>query len=282
MDTCSDSKTDLPGSPFCEEPLAKFAASLDDCLNPDEPGQKTCRPFADVVRGAHTTSLKVDPTRPEVNTDRLPKEKVKRSEVFDLAADPTVSVATVSVAAMAWGGMHLRNWKLLWNTSNGEWLNVAQRIRKGCRTREEAYKCLKALSDQKELKGMGPAFFTKLIYFLTPRDGPERKPGYIMDQWAGSSVNLLTGSDTVLLDATRTWELRKGRLKPSLVFTVSGKNSSDDYEAFCCVVDRLASRFCLCVDQVDQALFSAGKPTPGSWRNYVTDHQPGFMNLRLR
>ena len=282
MDTCNDLKADLPDSPFCEEPRANFAASLDDCLNPDDPGQRRCAAFVEALRDVDTTSLKVDPTRLEVNTDRLPKEKVKRSEVFDLAAAPTVSVATVCVAAMAWGGMHLGSWKRLWNTSNGEWLNVAQRIRKGCRTREEAYQCLKALRNQKELKGMGPAFFTKLIYFLTPRDGPERKPGYIMDQWAGSSVNLLTGSDRVLLDATRTWERPKGRLKPSFVFTVSDENTSDDYEAFCCVVDRLACHFCLCVDQVDQALFSAGKPKPGTWRNYVTDNQPGFLGATNR
>ena len=286
MDSCSDSKADLPVIPFFEEPMAEFAASFDDCLNPDEPGQKTWAAFADALRDVDTAGLDVAPTLLEVNTDRLPKEKekkkVKRSEVFDLAADQNVTVATVCVAAMAWGGMRVGHWKLLCQSSGGEWLDVAQRIRKGKLTRTEAYGCLKALRDKKKLKGMGSAFFTKLIYFLTRRDDPERKPGYIMDQWAGSSVNLLTGSDLVLLDASRTWRRSKGQLEPSFAFTVSDANTSDDYEAFCSVVDRLACRFCLCVDQVDQALFSVGEPKPGTWRKYVTDRQPGFLGARDR
>ena len=225
----------------------------------------------------NTASLDVDTARLEVNTAKLPKEEVKRSEVFELAADPNVTVATVCVAAMAWGGMHLGSWKLLCRSSRGEWLNVAQRIRGGKLTRAQAYERLKALREQGRLKGMGPAFFTKLIYFLTPRDNATPKPGYIMDQWAGSSVNLLTGSDMVLLNATRAWGAPKGKLDPSFEFTVSDENTSDDYEAFCSVVDRLACRFCLCVDQVDQALFSAGGRTPKTWRKYVTAHQPQLV-----
>ena len=278
---CADQES-LKNDQFRGAHPATFKESLDDCLNPDDPGQKRCTAFVNVLRDVDTASLAVDPILLEVNTERLPDEGVKRSEVFDLAADPTVSVATVSVAAMAWGGMHLGSWKLLWSTSNGEWLNVAQRIRKGCRTRAQAYQCLKELRDRKELKGMGPAYFTKLIYFLTPRAGPERKPGYIMDQWAGCSVNLLTGSDMVLLDGTRTWGRPKGKLAPSFALTVSDENTSDDYEAFCCVVERLASRFCLCVDQGDQALISVGRPNPGTWRRYVVAHQPELLGATNR
>ena len=113
MDTGSDSRADLRVIRFREKPLATFAASLDDCLNPDEPGQKTWAAFVDAIRDVDTAGLDVDPTLLKVNTDRLPKKKgkekvrVKRSEVFDLAADPNVTVATVCVAAMAWGGMRI-------------------------------------------------------------------------------------------------------------------------------------------------------------------------------
>ena len=48
-----------------------------------------------------TASLEVAPTLLEVDTARLPDDGVKRSEVFDLAADRNVKVATVCVAAMA-------------------------------------------------------------------------------------------------------------------------------------------------------------------------------------
>ena len=40
MDTCCDSKADLPRISFLDKPLGKFGASLDDCLDPDEPGME--------------------------------------------------------------------------------------------------------------------------------------------------------------------------------------------------------------------------------------------------
>ena len=124
MGTCCDSKADLPRIFFLNEPLAKFAASLDDCLNPDEPGMRPCGPFADVV-------AKVDGGPHKVDSDKLPEGKIRRSEIFELAADGNVSIATVCVAAMAWGGMNLGNWKLLWTST----MAVAKRR---CRWRGKA------------------------------------------------------------------------------------------------------------------------------------------------
>ena len=281
MDHCSDTNTDLPVIPFRKDPLAEFKASLDDCLDPDERGQKTCRPFVDGLSAVDPASLEVDPTLLDVDTAKLPDDGVKRSEVFDLAADRNVKVATVCVAAMAWGGMHLGHWNTLCRTSGGKWLEVAQCIRDGELARVQAYERLKALRAQEKLKGMGPAFFTKLIYFLAPRGEPERKAGYIMDQWAGSSVNLLVGSELVLFDITRTWKRPKNQPKATFVFTVSDENTGNNYEAFCSVMDRLACRFCLCVDQVDQALSSVGWPKPGAWREYVRSRRPGLLSATL-
>ena len=178
MDTCCDSKADLPRIFFLNEPLAKFAASLDDCLNPDEPGMRGWDSFADVVAND-------DDARHKVDTDRLPNGKIRRSEIFELAADPNVSIATVCVAAMAWGGMNLGNWRLLWGQRDTQWLNVAECIRDGNLTREQAYERLKLLKKNEKLKGMGPAFFTKLIYFLTPRDKSKRQTAYIMGSVGG-------------------------------------------------------------------------------------------------
>lgn len=95
------------------------------------------------------------------------------------------------------------------------------------------------------------------------------KPAYIMDRWAASSVNLLTGSNRVLLNGERRWKDSENDLDVSYGFTVSDANTSDDYEAFCTAVDRLAADCCLCVDQVDCALFSEGEDGPGTWRKYV-------------
>ena len=267
MDTYCDSKADLPRIAFRDEPLAKFAASLDECLDPDELGMRPCKSLVDTLTeidgGCHT-----------VDEHRLPEGKIRRSEVFELAADLNVSIATVCVAAMAWGGMRLRNWKLLWAPTNKEWLDAARCIRKGNLTRATAYACLKKLKEDEKLKGMGPAFFTKLIYFLTPRAKSKRQTAYIMDQWAASSVNVLTGWNMVRMDVTPKWprRTRKSSMSESALaftFTVSDKNTAVDYEAFCSAVDQLARRFCLRADQVDQALFGADAIGPGCWRRYV-------------
>ena len=264
----SDSRAHLSAVPFREDHLAAFEDSLDDCPNPDEPGQRRCESFAK--------------EHPDVDSKRLPGGKVKRGEVFLLAADPEVNEATVCAAAMAWGGMHVGYWNELLKSDDREWLDIAQMIRWGQLDRAQAYERLKNLKDEKRLKGMGPAFFTKLIYFLTPRDGPERKTAYIMDQWAGSSVNLLTGSELVLMDVYKTWARAKEGLVPSFAFTVSDENTGDDYDAFCSAVDRLADRFGLGADKVDQALISAGEPRSRRWRQYVVAQRPRLVGATKR
>ena len=101
---------------------------------------------------------------------------------------------------------------------------------------------------------------------------------YIMDQWAASSVNLLTGWNMVGMDVTpksprRTRKSSMSELALSLTFTVSDKNTVVDYEAFCFAVDQLACRSCLCTDQIDQALFGSDAIGPGYWRRYVIHHR---------
>ena len=268
MDTCSKTKEALPSSDFLEEALEKFRESLDDCLDPDDEGRKTGAVFTDALS--------------DEDAAKVPTWKPRRSEVFALAADNSLNVASVCAAAMAWGGMDLRHWKLLWEQKNREWLDLARCIRSGKLTRAKAYERFYTLRRENKLPGMGPAFFTKLIYFLTPGKDPEGKVAYIMDRWAASSVNLLTGSNRVLLDGTRTWKRSKIGLDVSYGFSVSHANTSDDYEAFCAAVDRLAADFCLCVDQVDCALFSEGKDGPGTWRKYVKDRGERLLDAMDR
>lgn len=276
MDPCCATSNQSRAASFCDETLAEFEACLDEGLAPDDRGQKPCGPFVDGL-SAVAASLEVDPALLEVDTSRVPSGRVKRSEVFALAADRAVTVATACVAAMAWGGMHLGNWNTLCRTSDGKWLEVAQCIRGGKLIRAEAYERLGALRAQGRLKGMGPAFFTKLIYFLAPRESG-RKPAYIMDQWVGSSVNLLTDSELVLFDVTRKWKsVPKGRPEPSWDFTASDANTGDRYEAFCSVLDQLAHRFCLGVNQVDRALSSGGGTNSERWRKYVVAHRPRLL-----
>jgi len=77
---------------------------------------------------------------------------------------------------------------------------------------------------------MGPAYFTKLLYFLASGTHGVAK-GYIMDQWLGCSVNLLTGRLIVKLDQHLTWQLQNGRAVPRIDSVVSDANSGRDYES---------------------------------------------------
>ena len=67
-----------------------------------------------------------------------------------------------------------------------------------------------------------------------------------------------------MFDIARMWERLNDQPKATLGLTVSDENTSDDYDAFCSVMDRLACRIGLCVDQVDPVLISVGRPKPGT------------------
>ena len=263
MNTCSKSRPAVPSSGFLEVPWKVFGESLCDCLDPNDEGMKRGLVFRDVLS--------------KEDAARVPEGKPTRDDVFDLARDRTASIESVCATAMAWGGMHVGGWRRLWNSGKRKWLTVAQCIRDEKPTRAKAYSRFSALRQENELPEMGPAFFTKLIYFLTGCEGAVCKPAYIMDRWAASSVNLLTGSNRVLLNASKTWERSNGKLDVSYRFTVSDANTRDRYEAFCTAVDRLAVHFCLRVDQVDCALFSIVNRRPGTWRRYVQAHGEALL-----
>ena len=206
----------------------------------------------------------------------LPEGPMTRSAVFQLASCPTASLPTVCAAVMAWGGMHLNNWKTLVSNSS-EWLDVAGKIRDGEISRKAAYGQLNVLRRKKKLKGAGPAYFTKLIYFLTPRDGRDLKPGYIMDQWAGCSINLLAGRDVVLMNVTMSWKRQAERLIPKYEFNAADENTEDNYESFCCAIDCLADLCNLDIRQIDRELVSVGGRKPESWRQHVMECRSPYV-----
>ena len=249
---------------FRDEHLSAFQECVRANHDPDDGTTKWGRTFGDGL--------------PNVDVTVLPEKHVKRSCVLKLASNPEVNVHTVSAAIMAWGGMHKRHRDLLFKENGTEWLEVAQNIRCGVIDRMTAYNRLKDLRSQKKLKGAGPAYFTKLIYFLTPRHGAALKTGYIMDQWAGCSVNLLVGREVVLMNVTKTWKRQLGQWVPSFAFRVADENTGDNYEAFCSEVDRLASYFGINAEQVDRALVSAGRTNPEFWRQYVTKQRQRFIS----
>jgi len=156
------------------------------------------------------------------------------------------------VTIMAWGGTALRlpHRQKAW-AARDRWIDTVEFLRNELLTREDAYTTLRSLKMNGHLPGLGPAFFTKLIFFMLP--DPH---GYIMDQWLGKSINLLAGKPVVKMDGE----------------CVSLRNTSANYEQFCAEVDCLATKLQLSPGATEQALFSRGGRHPEPWRLYVRKH----------
>lgn len=233
--------------------LAAFKRSGKDGLHPDDAGGKKGQSFGQGLQG--------------IAFERLPTDQVKRSQVFDLVADPMIDSATVCAAVMAWGGMNQRFSARFFSIRGAGWLDVADRIRAGKLDRNAAYAEFAQLRRGKKLFGLGPAYFTKIIYFLTPRSNSQSDHPYIMDQWAGCSINLLLSKELVKMNVTRQWKPDKDI--PDFTYQVSEANTGAEYEAFCATVDALRAECGLTPDQVDRAMVANGGRKKSSWRQYV-------------
>jgi hypothetical protein len=125
---------------------------------------------------------------------------------------------------------------------------------------------------------MGPAYYTKLIYFLMPRDSA-CPVGYIMDQWLGCSVNLLCHQEVVRMDTMVIWTAQKrGTARSSVrraTSRVSPLHTSEHYERFCQAVELLAERMGVgwTPDAAELALMSSGGHSPAPWRSYVVQRR---------
>lgn len=129
---------------------------------------------------------------PETNVGDLPKF-TNRTLLLEVAKNSSVGTLKLCISIFAWGGMNPANGKRLFALPTPPWVQIAEQVRAGKLSRSEAYNEFARLKSSKKLSGVGPAYFTKLLYFLAPRTNGARPIGYIMDQWLGCSVNLLTG-----------------------------------------------------------------------------------------
>jgi len=152
---------------------------------------------------------------------------------------------------MAWGGsaLWLRYRKCAWD-ARSQWKDTVAELRRPGLTRADAYKMLRELKNNGSngLPGLGPAFFTKLIFFMRVKED-----GFVMDQWLAKSVNLLVGEKVVEMTGE----------------SVSSKNTHENYEQFCLAIDHLSETLGKSPDATEQALFSIGGKRAGDWRKYV-------------
>ncbi|MEP7172698.1 MAG: hypothetical protein ABI705_04320 [Aestuariivirga sp.] len=240
----------------CAEHLHAFGQSILANFDPNEPGGRNAREFAEGI--------------PDVSINALPEGLMSRDGVRALAGNVDINTITICAAILAWGGMRYDHRDKLFSHQNANWVDVAEQIRQGRHSRQTAYELLANLQKNDDLPGMGPAYFTKLIYFLMPRDGTDRQLlGYIMDQWAGCSINLLFQSDIVLMDSSFNWVSGRHGLRQKVNFLVSNQNTSVRYNRFCTAIDVLSMHFKRDGDYIDRALIANGGREVAPWRNHV-------------
>lgn len=183
--------------------------------------------------------------------DQLPQESLDRSSVRAICRDFTKPVLFGYVCAMCWGVQEKgprgsRGVTEAWDGRKTIEEHL-ETIRKGNLSRGEAYNLL---SGKRKVKGLGPSYLTKLLFFFSPAEDL-----WIMDQWTAKSVNLLTGEMVVRISGGAP----------------SGRNKGGNYQAFCEEIDKLASRINCDGNQIEQRLMSRAKPL-GKWRKYVVKH----------
>lgn len=192
-------------------------------------------------------------------SNTLSQKKLSRNDLFALTKSSTVSPFDCVVSILAWGGMNRKHGTKVLSTFN-KWSDVVDEMRSGRICRYDAFDRFQKLRKKGCLQGMGIAYFTKLIYFLSaePR-------GYILDQWTARSTNLLCGKEKINL----TW----GKFQNKRFAVVNDSNTVTNYSSFCDVVVELTS---LCnhlsdPGETEAALFSEGRGK-GRWRSYVIEN----------
>lgn len=194
----------------------------------------------------------------ECQTSALPDEAVSRRYIFEMAQNPDINTLSCCVTIFAWGGMR-RNHARAALAMSAKWLPIAEAIRNNEIDRVESYRLFMQARQSNLLPGMGPAFFTKLIYFLGKKI---QSRGYIMDQWTALSANLIIGENLVDLQKIGT------------AARVSDSNSPEVYDAFCVFVESLAKSLGESPDDAEMRIFSVGGRGEklGAWRGYLKAH----------
>ena len=188
---------------------------------------------------------------PKKEFDLKLDNRFTRDKLFDYCKDFNNDNLNVLVAILSWGGMHRSNGKILFENHKTV-LDLVEKLRtKKYNTREEAFLDFYNKRVQNDLPGLGIGYYTKLICFLSPHLN-----GYIMDQWAGKSINLLLNRKIVGLTAEWVSEDR---------------NDVNTYKEFCTKIDELSKILECDGFEAEKRIFSVGNGK-GLWRNYLKEN----------
>jgi hypothetical protein len=177
--------------------------------------------------------------------------RFSRSELRDFCQMQSNSTEHCVIAIMAWGGAKAEHLRQFW-ASKGQWLHIAEQVRNENSERRIDYQRFSDLRRKNALPGVGPAYFTKLLWFLRCR-----QDAYIMDQWTARSVAILIPENAPMLQ-------NKTR--------VSDRNSDQHYESFCIALECIAASLGVSPEKCEATMFSQGGRNPLNWRKFVLSH----------
>lgn len=174
----------------------------------------------------------------------LPAGRLTRQVLRTFCSDAANSAEACFVACMAWGGMNRAHGRDAWS-ERSKWVPIVEQMRAGGLCRAEAYQRFDAAA----VTGLGPAYFTKLIFFARPE-----ADGFILDQWTGKSVSLLFTAPIVTITAAG-W--------------VTRMNDALVYQRYCEAIEHLAATLGVTGEVLEEMMFSRGGRVKHPWRQYV-------------
>jgi len=186
----------------------------------------------------------------------LPLHQLDRAAVRAICRNPANPVLYGYVCAMAWGvqgaGPGGKSHVIDAWTSRGDLVPKLNALRAGGLTRRTAYDLFLAPNN---VPGLGPAYFTKLLYFFMP--DPDC---YIMDQHTAKSVNILNAFEVVRMAGD----------------AVSNLNRPGNYQAYCEEVDSVAGFAGVSGEKAEEMMMSKGGRHPWPWRQHMRAAWPHF------
>lgn len=187
-----------------------------------------------------------------------------RSALRALWLNPQITTEVCVLSTMAWGGMKAHHGRDFW-TAKAHWLPLCDEVRQGKHTRRSAFDAFSKLKANGKLPCMGPAYFTKVIFFAD-----SKADGYILDQWTARSVHLLTGQwQWPRVEADYTTKKKAVNDPTQLRVRVIDKVTGADYEDFCVLVEDVGARLGIHPHLAEEQLFSTGGKQAHPWRAHV-------------
>ena len=193
-------------------------------------------------------------------------KKIVRCDVRKFVDNKDANALAKVLFILAWGGMTLPNAKKTLESYQNCWKKIVDDMLEKNLCRDEAYKRFHSLVENGKLTHMGPAYFTKLIYFLEPKHN-----GYIMDQWTARSMNLLRKSNECEIQLIPTTKRKSDGFRNFRVNPI--KNDVSIYRAFCEDLERLAEYLGKNPEKTEKLIFSKGGRVKkmGCWRRFVLE-----------